>query len=171
MAGPVASASCVIDVSHHLLYVQDAGSQPPPLLTPSNGLTASGKGIVVVFTGIASGLVRVVVEVHEDPPPDPQLDEWDEVVETALVAPLGRIVVRGPMSDPPPNLPNLARQGAGQYRLRVYARGRDIAPDTATLDPIEDYQLAIWPSADTQETIFKNSDRFGAGLRQLPGQQ
>lgn len=67
-----------------------------------------------------------------------------------------------------PDLPLLTPQGPGTYRVRVHARGRDIAPDGVAYEPVEDYLLIVWPTEPQPEDVHKQTDRYGAELRAQP---
>ncbi|MEU2726066.1 hypothetical protein [Streptomyces smyrnaeus] len=77
---------------------------------------------------------------------------------------MGDMHVRALMDDPP-DLPVLAPAGPGSYRVRVHARGRDIAPDGVAEEPVEDYLLIVWPAPPEPDTVHKQTDNFGAEWR------
>jgi hypothetical protein len=165
MTEPVAAAEGIVYVSHHLLYLRDGPAEPHLPFRPGNGLVTADPGVAVVFTGIASGPVTVAVLPRLDPPPPPELADWDEVAEVSLDAPTGHIAVQGPMSDAPDHFPTLAAAGPGAYRVRVHARGRDTAPDQAVFEPVERYLVVTWPAPAAPELVLKQGDRYGAELR------
>jgi hypothetical protein len=70
------------------------------------------------------------------------------------------------MSDPPAGFPVLTQAGAGGYRIRVHARGRDTAPDLVALEPVEWYLIQVWPAPPAPERVLRQTDRYGAELRQ-----
>ncbi|MEV1238716.1 hypothetical protein [Nonomuraea sp. NPDC049750] len=65
-----------------------------------------------------------------------------------------------------PHLPNLAWQGAGFYRLRVHARGRDTKPDGVASTPVEQYLITSWRAEPQPDMPFKYADMFGVEVRQ-----
>lgn len=134
----------------------------------TNGLiTAAPEGGAIVHTGIATGDVAVSVELRDEaaPPGVPSWREWEEIAEITVQAPTGQLRVWALMADAP-GLPLLTTHGAGPYRVRVHARGRDIAYDLALIDEIvEDYLIQVWPAPPAPELIHKQTDKCGAGLR------
>jgi hypothetical protein len=48
--------------------------------------------------------------------------------------------------DPVPQI-GVLTSGPGAYRLRVHARGRDIARGRFVDEPTEDYPLQVWPDS------------------------
>jgi hypothetical protein len=170
MDQPIVAGRDAVDVSHHLLYLTEPDMLPQPPFAPGNGLVLSQPGTVVIFVGASSGKVDVEVEARLEPPPHVELDGWDEIAEISVKAPTGQMRARGPMTDPAAGLPILTRTGAGPYRLRVHAKGRDTAPDLVAFTPIERYLLITWPAPAQPEVVYKHSDQYGAGWRQATAQ-
>ena len=79
-------------------------------------------------------------------------------------APQGRLrpAALGADADP---LPELTVAGPGDYRVRVHARGRDTMIDGVASEPVEDYLVVVWPQAWADEEIYRQTDRYGAGMR------
>ncbi|NJC13057.1 transposase [Micromonospora profundi] len=124
-------------------------------------------GIAVSLTGASSGSVHVSVEVHDLPPPQPDaaaMAGWDEVVEQSILSPGGDLRVAALSADPP-KLPVLCANGPGQYRIRLHARGREIAPDGVAFEPVEEYHFVVWPQATRPEVAHRLTDRYGAKAR------
>lgn len=68
--------------------------------------------------------------------------------------------------DEPADLPSLAVQGPGAYRLRVHARGRDRAVDHTVMDDVvEFYLIQSWPAARQDALLVKATDGYGAQVR------
>ena len=151
-------------VSGHMFHLADVGSVLGPPLSFDNGLACVRPGGIVVFTGISSGPVFVIVDARDTPPESIELADWEEVVEVSTHASVGRMVVSGVFSDAPP-LPVLTTAGPGDYRVRLHARGRDRAVDLGVIEPTEDYLVIAWPAPLAPEAIMKRSDQYGAGLR------
>jgi hypothetical protein len=169
MGVPMATARGTVNVSHHMFYLTDDGLLPQPPFTPTNGLVVARPGAAVIFTGASSGVVEIQVEVHGDSPPMVSTDGWDEVVETTVQVPRGRLAVDAPMANAP-DLPVLTPAGPGSYRIRVHARGRDTAPDIVAFEPAEHYLITVWPSPPAPEAVHKQTDRYGETLRQSAAQ-
>lgn len=159
-------AQHVLHVSHHLFYLVDRGGTLSDVIPPmSNGLADPGTDGVAVHTGIHTGLVTVAVDVRDAPPEGVDFD-WDEIVEVSLYAPVGQVRVSTVMSAVPDTFPLLTSRGAGAYRVRVHASGRDTDIDGVALEPFESYLIQVWQGEPAVETIYKQGERCGAGLRQ-----
>ncbi|WP_344939494.1 hypothetical protein [Actinomadura miaoliensis] len=147
---------------HQFLLAEWSDAPPtPPADRPANGLiTPDPPWGAVIYTGIATGAVAVSVELRRQAPPPgaPSWDEWEEVAEVTVEAPVGQLRVYALMEDPP-DLPPLTIAGPGTYRVRVHARGRDIAYDLSLVDEIvEDYLIQVWPGPPGPEVIHKQAD-------------
>lgn len=168
MTGPSASPAVEVYVEHHMFYLLDEGAVVHPPSWSPNGVIVSEPGVAVIFTGVSSGYVNVVIETLRHTPPSSDTHLWDEIIEHSVVAPTGYLRVM-PMDGDVPDLPVLTPDGPGEYRLRVHARGRDIAPDDAVLEPVEDYLIQVWSAPAAADTIHQQRDRCGAGGRRTTG--
>ncbi|MET8860885.1 hypothetical protein [Streptomyces sp. NPDC004579] len=130
-----------------------------------NGLVSAAGGVIEVATGIHTGNVRVTVETHSQRP-DPA-PGWEEIAEMPCHSPSGELLVK-PMMDDPADLPSLASQGPGRYRLRVHALGRDTAVDQSTDDVVESYLIQSWPAAHQDALLVHATDAYGAEVRARP---
>jgi hypothetical protein len=164
MSEPVAAARSVVQVDYHTFHLADTDAALPPFV-PTNGLVIIHPGMAIVVTGASSGLVSVAVEVREVAPAALDTNAWDEVVDVTLEATTGRVRVAAPMADAP-DLPVLTPFGPGPYRVRVHARGRDIAPDGVAFEPVEDYLVITWPDRPQPEVVHRRTDQYGAELRE-----
>ena len=115
----------------------------PDLDGDISGMVTPLRGGALVACGIHTGPVRVRAEAHTATPP-PDTDAWDEVAEVTFEAPAGRVRVTPLFENPVPELPQLT-SGPGDYRLRVYARGRDVARGRTVESSSEEYLLQVWP--------------------------
>jgi hypothetical protein len=63
---------------------------------------------------------------------------------------------------------HLTPPGAGSYRVRVHARGRDAGAERDVVPgrPVEEHLVQIWPALAAPETIHKTTDEVGAGYRE-----
>lgn len=168
VARPTALARANIHMCYHTFYLADSGASPEPKFEPGNGLILVQPGVAVVYTGIHTGQVAVSVELWDGRPTELITDGWDEVVEVTMRAPIGQVRVRGPMDNPPEGLPELTEAGPGNYRVRVHARGRDTAPDLVAFEPVEQYNIIIWPGQPADEIVYKQTDEYGASRRRRP---
>ncbi|MGW2520820.1 hypothetical protein ACWC09_28160 [Streptomyces sp. NPDC001617] len=155
----------LVPVHYHQFRISDEdGPVGPDLPREHNGLVEVEDGIATVLTGIHTGDVDVTVTFHHDapPPPDPQ---WQEIVEVSLHSASGELMVRGLMADLDEELPVLSFDGAGDYRLRIHARGRDTAVDLAPDEVTEWYLIQVWPAPHREVTALRQSDSYGASVR------
>ncbi|MFI8930464.1 hypothetical protein ACIG3E_22610 [Streptomyces sp. NPDC053474] len=124
--------------------VLDHGEVPAHTADWSNGLVAVMRTGVLIATGIRTGPVRV--RAISCAPPPPGLDEadqsWEEITEVTVQAPHAGLRVEHLHDGAVDDLPLLSAQGPGPYRLRVFARGRDIARGKVRHEPTEDYLLS-----------------------------
>lgn len=100
----------------------------------------------VVYTGVASGDVRVTAHALSGPP-DVVDEAREDVAEVSLqtepdwvMRPVGVWAPDEVPADP------LDVHGPGTYRLRVHARGRDRLVDGVAFEPVEDYLVLAWPA-------------------------
>jgi Family of unknown function (DUF6461) len=119
---------------------------------------------VVIRTGTAAGAVPVDLEVRKDPPEKVDAKVWDEVVEVSWSAARGLASVVGSGDDGTSGARLRAKlpPWPGDYRLRVYAGGRD--GDRAE----ERYRLIVWQAPAASEIVYRATDRLGHRLRGEP---
>jgi hypothetical protein len=157
------------DVDWHQFMIADFPVSIETAPVPANGLFSVLPGRLTVYVGASSGTVTVAVEPRTAPPGTVELDGWDEVCEADLYAPAGEVAVRPLVTYSPgiSELPVLSTRGAGLYRVRVHARGRDLQTDIVAFEPIEDYLIQVWPTANgSVDQILKATDALGERLRQ-----
>ncbi|MEU4490194.1 hypothetical protein AB0H94_35885 [Streptomyces purpurascens] len=153
-----------MDVEYHLFQLTDPqGPVADDLDASRTGLVSADGGAIEVTTGIHTGDVHVTVESYaERPDPAPG---WEEIAEISCRSSSGELLVT-PFTDDPADLPSLASQGPGSYRLRVHACGRDRAVDQATVDEVvETYLIQSWPAAHEDALLVKATDTYGAQVR------
>ncbi|MGI5506439.1 hypothetical protein [Lentzea sp. CA-135723] len=148
----------VVQVEHHMLVLRDTQATAYPDLPPGNGLAGVADGVLVVFTGVAHGPVSLTIHVREQPPAELDEHRWDEIVELSTIA-------AADMSTDTTDLPALTSFGAGTYRLRVHARGRDTAPDATAADSAEECLVISWPQRSAPEVVHKQTDSYGEQVR------
>lgn len=120
-----------------------------------NGLMgARVPGFLFATTGLHTGIVGVTVLLEEaEPPVD---DSWDEIVEISLQASGREVALLEWASDEPVPLAVMA----GPYRVRYSARAMDEAAEADTNegpDPIDTYQIALWPAAPARDRVIKQT--------------
>ncbi|MET7382805.1 hypothetical protein ABZT08_29050 [Streptomyces sp. NPDC005526] len=165
MSDQAEQARGAVPVQYHQFRISDeAGPAGPDLPGSRTGLVEVEDGIVAVLTGIHTGEVDVTVARHFDAP-EPDGGDWQEIVEVSLHSASGELMVRGLMSDLEEELPTLAFNGPGDYRLRIHARGRDTAIDEAPEEITEWYLLQVWPAPAQNTAVLRRTDRYGASVR------
>jgi hypothetical protein len=137
-----------------------------------NGLISAQGSVGIVLTGTSFGRIRLTAEARLSPPADVDLASWDEVVEVSLAFGNGAARILAGMGTIVSGLPLLSAAGQGSYRVRVHARGRDLAaasPHRAEpappAEPVEAHLVIAWPAAASPEVRYKLSDAYGAAIR------
>lgn len=166
-----ASAVAVVHVTYHQLPLAEPDTFPSIRSYTHDGLVYALPNALVVRTGIHTGVVNVAVLPRRTPPATVDVADWDEVADYSLDVPTGQLQVTTLMSELPEGLPVLTSQGPGAYRVRVHARGRDIAIDGVASEPFENYFLVIWPAPAAPPAIHKQTDHFGASWRSTRSEQ
>jgi hypothetical protein len=164
---PARTGTALVHAEYHLFQITDPqGPAADDLDASDTGLVSADGGAIEVTTGIHTGDVHVKVEPHSQ---RPDLDSgWEEIAEISCNSPSGELLVTSFMDDPA-DLPSLASQGPGSYRLRVHARGRDRAVDQTTVDEaVESYLIQSWPAAHQDALLLKATDAYGAQVRAQP---
>jgi hypothetical protein len=141
---PEQSYDAVVPVTDNVFQLTD-DDVLPEALTEDGDLVNPVLGGLTVLCGISDGPVRLRAERWAAAPP-PETAVWDESAEVAFPALVGRVRVTPLFEDPLPGLPVLTA-GPGNYRARVYARGRDIARNRFVDTPTEHYLIQIWPDS------------------------
>ncbi|MEU4675253.1 hypothetical protein AB0F91_46800 [Amycolatopsis sp. NPDC023774] len=166
MNEPVRTATADLHVGYAFFVVTDwSGSCPDLRLAYVNGLVGSDFNGALILTGITDGPVTVTVQLLDTAPDSVELDDSDEVAEVSVESEDGELIAHDLAADPPPEFPNLAHAGPGTYRLRVHARGRDIAPHLNIQEPVENYLLSVWPAPEAPDVVYKQSDERGQEYR------
>ncbi|MGB3443324.1 MAG: hypothetical protein WBA97_31705 [Actinophytocola sp.] len=153
--------------SYHTFWLSERIDDVPASgRRPSNGLVVPHMGAVEIWTGTHTGNVPVTVETRDDVPTTDDMSDWDDVVEVDVESVHGNLLVTSLFAHLPKELPNLAFHGAGLYRMRFYARGRDSDPTYDTRAPDEHHRVISWPVLSrTQEAVLKRTDEYGTILR------
>lgn len=132
-----------------------------------DGLIAATAGLAIVRTGTQSGPVAVRIAVA-GAVPGLDADGWDEVAEVSLSAvpdsPGLSVISDGTGPD---ELAALTPAGAGSYRVRVHARGRDArAAGVVVGAPVEEHLIQMWPAPPAPQAVHKTVG--GAGELEVP---
>ncbi|WP_301851103.1 hypothetical protein [Rhodococcus pyridinivorans] len=92
------------------------------------------------------GPLDLQVEVLDDVP-DLVDSGWDDIEEASLQTYSDIATVLTGAEEPIEGFPDtVLAAGAGTYRVRAYAAGRDLAWDLVVDEVIERYKLQIWPA-------------------------
>jgi hypothetical protein len=163
----MASTSVLVPVVDRSFGLLDDGITPSGLANYSTGLVVVMSIGARIHTGIDTGPVWVrAVPLAAHPPEGPRSDtDWTEVVEAGINLPHGNLRIDSLAHGLVPGLPLLSPSGPGWYRVLVKARGRDVAHDAVVDDPVEDYEITIWPEPPSPPRVFRAQDRCGHGLR------
>ncbi|MCP3821896.1 hypothetical protein NLX86_28530 [Streptomyces sp. A3M-1-3] len=146
MSDHVETARATVFAEYHLFRISDPAG---PVVADDvdgtdNGLVMATDGSIEIMTGIHTGEVDLTVARCEHEP-EPAAGNWEEIAEISLHSPSGKVIVHALMGDEA-DVPTLAASGAGDYRLRVHARGRDTAVDVAVEEIVEWYLIQCWPA-------------------------
>src|SRR3954447_22102444 len=114
-----------------------------PLIRTGDLVVPHISGGATVVCGIDDGPVRLRAQVLATPP-RPDAASWEEVAETTIDAPVGRVRVVPLFEWPVADIGPLTN-GPGSYRVRVHARGRETAPHRFVQTPTEEYLIQVWP--------------------------
>ncbi|MCX4749221.1 hypothetical protein OG455_27575 [Kitasatospora sp. NBC_01287] len=156
-----------VRAADHSFGVLDGGQIPAETADYSTGLAVVLAAGAQIYTGVDTGPVRVHAAPLSCRPTnfgDP--NDWSEIVEVSVHAPLGDLKVDSLADGQVPGLPQLASTGPGWYRMLVCARGRDTAFDQVCEEPVEDYLIATWPEKPSPSLLVRASDRCGQGVRE-----
>ncbi len=130
--------------------------------------TRAGDNHATIMTGTRFGLIGLTYEQLETAP-EVSLDSWDDVVEVsmAFATTKGGLEGHGYQDDPLDSLPMISAAGAGSYRVRVHARGRDHGAEFEENygDPVEFHLIQTWPAPLAAEVRHKLTDALGARIR------
>jgi len=130
---------------------------PPPDPPEGHDLLTAAPGIVAITTGVFRGMVHVTFRVSDTSPATVDTEEWDTVEELGFRAlsestriASGEFVpvvgARGAFTD------TLTADGAGNYGVRAYERGRHLALGQSRSEDDdytrERYLVEIWPTGE-----------------------
>lgn len=136
-----------IRVDHHQFYIRDAPPLSPELIKrafPRPGtLAGATDGLVIIMAGIECGPATLTVETDWTKPP--LRDDWSDAVELSFTASIGDARVRCWDGSTPAEFPVVSFVGVGRYGLRVFANGRQLCPDLAVSESVENYLIQVWP--------------------------
>jgi hypothetical protein len=120
----------------------------------ANGLAAAIPAGILIRTGAPEGSVFVTLSFVEQEPAS-ELQRWAEVVDLSINLPEPALTIGTEGVDLPE---------AGDYRVRIQARRRDVGVDEGQSSG-EEYEIAAWPAPAQPTRIWALSDRLGHRLR------
>lgn len=128
------------------------GDWEPYFAGQLNGLVGSGPEGVYVSLARRSGGSLMTISLHEEAPEEPPA-VWEDVVEVSARIPDGQKVrwtTWGGESAGELDIP------AGDYRVRVSARGRDAARGHEFAEGVIDfYEIDLWPAPVEPDAILR----------------
>jgi hypothetical protein len=164
-AGPVR-----LDVQDGQYAIWDGVSDlDPPDPGGSGGLVGTAPGLAIVITGTQFGNIALSVQVG-DSAPGLDTGPWDEVTEVSLTTGAGNLSILSG-GDGPDELSGLTPPRAGDYRVRVHARGRDAGAsrDVVTGTPVEEHLVQLWSAPVEHEQVHKTTDAVASGRKAIVG--
>lgn len=158
----------IVDNAYLITSPSDTTFGVPSFLATENGATgliATDHVNGVVASGTAYGPVRATWEVLESQPPE-RLDVWaddgwEEVAEGGITSPDGKLSLGGASG-----YLHIDLGSAGEYRVRIFARGRDAASkEVVVYEPMEFHHLQFWPGPATLPCVLlMTKDQFGSAM-------
>ncbi|MDV7355753.1 hypothetical protein R4282_22430 [Rhodococcus oxybenzonivorans] len=134
-------STAAVAVDHHQFLLSERDAEP---LDPfaKGTVVEVGDGFVSFFAGITYGPVEVSVEVLDAAPTSTEVEQWEAVEETSIVADAD-IILSTLDGNEAPTVPPIP---AGDYRVRVHARGRDVKAGLEVSEVVEHYLVQLWPN-------------------------
>lgn len=139
----------------HLVQFLNCQLRPPsPRSNLDNtGLIGEGLEYPELHTGVWSGPVGVTVDSRSSRPSEVDMS-WEDIAEFSVSVDEGPLVLCGMWEIPIQGWPRLDGFGAGTYRIRVHARGRDVAYDMPVSEATEEYLVVSWPEEESPALLI-----------------
>ena len=126
-------------------YLHGGGDLDPTPDTGGGLLDALGSHSARVNCACHTAPVSVTTRVLAVAPGGPE-PGWEITAELDIASDGHLVVLHGTLTNPLPRLDNLSSSGAGTYRVRCQARGRQEASQHAVLtEPLEHHLIQAWP--------------------------
>lgn len=97
----------------------------------------------IVIMPIRNMTVPVALDLRDTAPAEPDLTEWDHVVDVSLALPSGELELEGWQEEP---IDRIA-VAPGSYRVRLCLGGLDTLSEDG-LDGDDHYRLTLWPAPE-----------------------
>ncbi|MFF3611674.1 hypothetical protein [Streptomyces sp. NPDC002580] len=124
-----------------------------------NSLAAGGPEHLTVRAGTHTGFIRLTTRQCADEPLPPG-PEWETVVDVSICSTSGHLRLFRWGGDVEDAAGNFATAGAGWYRVRVQARGRDEGDAHEGDTPVEEHFLSVWPAPPRPDAVLRADDAF-----------
>lgn len=131
-------------------------------LAGDNGLVRPRSHGVQVITGVYYGVASVQVEVITRTEQQVDIGPWEDVAECSATFASTALVLTDPEHTGDP-LTQVTLPRSGSYRVRVSCSGRDIAFDSGSSTPDEEYLIQIWPAEASSASQLKLTSDAGNG--------
>lgn len=119
-------------------------------------IDAAGSSAAITTDGENAPMCLTVKAFGAAPPL--RLKGWERVVEVGVISRSGRLVVppypEGGDSGAIKPLPNLAVDGPGRYRMRVYARAFEWNEDDPDA-PVEEHLIVVYPGRSATKVVHR----------------
>ncbi|WP_147430080.1 hypothetical protein [Frondihabitans australicus] len=159
--------SGVINVDDHLFYLSSRAMYDFGAARQSriDGLVSDFDGTLAVMAGIAAGPVRIHASLVDEAPQD--LDTTPDTGSGRLIT-AGPLYFYGPDGDTfsPPEFAAVERSA---YGVQIQAEGRDVAWDLVVTEPVEDYNVIVWPLRPSERFALLKQAHKQALARTTPG--
>ncbi|MFD3702511.1 hypothetical protein ACFWUP_05140 [Nocardia sp. NPDC058658] len=142
---------------HQFLLAPDCNRELINGQYPELPLAIFADDTVVILVGTRAGPVNVELQIHDSPPRYDDADgedaaEGDLVYDRDVGIAVWSLVYGVPeQAIPEDKGRRLTPAGAHRYRVRIYARGKEIEWDGPVFgEPVEDYRIQIWPTTEPE---------------------
>jgi hypothetical protein len=146
-----------VEYSQYWICVDDVAEGDSNAVDILSGLAQWQVGEVIVTAADQDRSVDIDLEWSDGPPADAPSAQWQDVVEFSLTTAAGELRLLALLDGA--RGPNLARDGAGAYRLRLSAADRDPVDGKK---PRERHRLQIWRAAPSDPVVLRASSQFAA---------
>ncbi|MFD7002286.1 hypothetical protein ACFWA5_40080 [Streptomyces mirabilis] len=124
-----------------------------------NSLAAGGPEHLTVLAGTHTGWIRLTTQQRAGEPALPG-QEWETVVDVSIRSTSGALRLFRWGGDVVEDAGNFATAGAGWYRVRVQARGRDEGDEHEGDAPVEEHFMTVWPAPPQPDAVHTANDAF-----------